>query len=311
MDKIAIKTKTIFAIVVLFNGDKWVRKCLQSLEGSNLPLKVIAIDNNSDDESAQIVESNFPNVELIRSGTNLGFGKANNIGIEKAYKQGADYVFLLNQDAWIEPDTIEKLVLIHQSNTSYGILSPVHLNGEGSAIDGNFASYLKPEVTPEFLSDTFFSKPKMVYFTTYVNAAAWLLSKKCIEVVGGFDPIFEHYGEDDDYLKRAVFFNFKIGIAPNSKIFHDRITKSETVLKFDHKRILIRDILKLKNITSPFRSNLLLYFKDKIDIISSLILYRKFREANVQIRTFRMSLSRINEIYISYNKSRKTGSYLG
>ena len=98
---------TIFAIIVTHNGMRWADRCFGSLRTSTLPVSTIVIDNASTDGIADHLESHFPEVELIKSTENLGFAKANNIGILKAYNAGADFVMLLNQDAWIEPNTLE------------------------------------------------------------------------------------------------------------------------------------------------------------------------------------------------------------
>jgi GT2 family glycosyltransferase len=88
------------------------------------------VDNNSADDTVNFIKANYPEVTLLEQNKNLGFGKANNIGISLAMKNEADYVFLLNQDAWVQPDTIEKLVSAHQREPQFGILSPMHLNGK-------------------------------------------------------------------------------------------------------------------------------------------------------------------------------------
>src|SRR4051812_40126509 len=125
----------IFTIIVTYNGSKWISKCLKSLFDSTLPLKIIVIDNASADDTCEKIRNGFPEVNLIESSFNLGVCKANNRGIKKAFDVGATHFFLLNQDAWIEPDTIEKLVAQQQENTEYAVLSPLHLNGKGDALD--------------------------------------------------------------------------------------------------------------------------------------------------------------------------------
>jgi len=77
----------------------------------------------------------------METGENLGFGRANNIGIDYAQEHAFDYVFLLNQDARIEPDMLRRLVTAAEANREYGILSPVHLNGRGDATDFGFSEY--------------------------------------------------------------------------------------------------------------------------------------------------------------------------
>lgn len=295
----------IFVIIVTYNGLKWLDKCVGNLRNSLVPVTPIVIDNSSSDGTSEFLETNYPETIFIKSKKNLGFGKANNVGLRKAAELGFDYVFLLNQDAWINPDTIKLLIECHLQNQEYGILSPVHLNGSGKALDKNFANYMAPEITPGFMSDTFLGCQKSIYNTSYVNAAAWLISKECQERVGGFDPIFPHYGEDDDYLNRVRYHGFKIGIVPQTVIFHDRTCKEYSQLKRDLDRLIIADILKIKNTGASFRSNLLVYSKGKIDNLTSLILYRRFDEFKLQGRAFFKTMLRLKQIYRSYLTSKE------
>lgn len=215
----------IFSIVVTYNGKEWIQKCLSSLMESigAFSHQIIVIDNGSTDGTQQVIEKKFPEVILVQSDKNLGFGQANNIGLSKALKEGTDYAFLLNQDAWVEANTLEKLVKTAEGNPEYGIISPLHLNGRGDKLDQGFSNYIVPHRCPVLYSDAMLGKPfKDIYEAEYVNAAAWLLPRKTLEIVGGFDPIFFHYGEDDNYMQRVHFHKLKIGICPSVRIYHDR-----------------------------------------------------------------------------------------
>ena len=90
----------LYTIIITYNGVKWIEKNIQALIDSSTKTKIIIIDNGSVDGTQEIVKS-FKEVKFIQSEINLGL-KANNLGIKLALEQGADYVFLLNQDAWIE-----------------------------------------------------------------------------------------------------------------------------------------------------------------------------------------------------------------
>lgn len=223
----------VYAIVVTYNGLKWIDKCLESLCQSTLPLDILVIDNGSTDETVEKIKSDYSNAEVTENKTNLGFGQANNIGFRKAIDDHADYVFLLNQDAWIEPDAIKVLVEHAEINNDYGLLSPIQLNGDKSAIDQVFASNLMQGEFPRFYSDLFIKRNdlKGIYPVAYIPAAAWLLSINSIKTVGGFDPIFKHYGEDDNYLQRVRFYDFKIGICPESIAYHDKKFETEEEIK--------------------------------------------------------------------------------
>lgn len=219
-------------LIVTYNATRnnWIYNCLSSLVNSTYPPEIIVIDNCSTDNTRDIIENEYPQVHLIKNSTNLGFGKANNLGFETALRNGADYFFLLNQDAWVEEDTIEKLLNQLEKNSNYGIVSPIHLNGKGDALDYNFSNYISPQNCKNLYSDFVLNLVEdKIYESDFVCAAAWMLSKNCLEVVGGFSPTFFHYAEDDNYVHRLKYKGLKIGVLPTARIFHDREQREENV----------------------------------------------------------------------------------
>ena len=203
--------KKIFVVIVTYNGAKWIDKNITSLLNSSYPVSIIAIDNNSSDNSVALLEK-YPEVDLIKSPENLGFGKANNIGIKKAMEEGADYIFLINQDAWVFENTVKSLVEIMEINAGYAIVSPMHYNADEVTFDDNFKTYY----------DRGIKSTEQLVEVPFVNAAAWMVSRTCIERVGLFEPMFSHYGEDRNYCERVQYHNLQIGIDEGSKIVHDR-----------------------------------------------------------------------------------------
>lgn len=203
--------KKVFVIIVTYNGARWIDKNITSLLESGYPVSIIAVDNKSTDNSVALLRQ-YPQVEVIETGANLGFGKANNIGMKKALDAGADYLFLLNQDAWVFEDTMGGLVLKMEAVTKLGILSPTHYNANDT-LDDAFATYYSRKT----------AEKNGVAAVPFVNAAAWMLPRACVEKVGCFEPLFGHYGEDRNYCDRVLFHGFEIGIDTDSKIVHDRI----------------------------------------------------------------------------------------
>lgn len=211
----------VFAIVVTYNGMKWYDRCFGSLLASDIPVEILAVDNASTDTTVAYLQDHFPQVKVVLNDKNLGFGQANNVGMRYALDHGADYVFLLNQDAWVEPATIGDLAAIHAKHVEYGVVSCMHLNTDENRI-WQLNCVCNDRITdPLLFNDMYFGQVKEIYETKYVNAAAWLLPRKTLETVGGFDPIFFHYGEDDNYIQRVLFHGFKIGICPTQRIVHD------------------------------------------------------------------------------------------
>lgn len=214
-------SNSLYIIIVTYNAEKWIDKCFSGFINMPANWKVIAIDNNSSDNTLEILNMRYPFVETIEIKENLGFAKANNIGLAMALNDDVDNVLLLNQDAWISIDDIKKLIEVQNKNTDYYILTPLHYNGSETALDYGFSEYIMS--CKELLKDAVSQQlKKEVYSTNYCNAAMWLLSKDCLKDIGGFNPSFYHYGEDDNYLHRLFYQNKKLGIVPTTKGCHDR-----------------------------------------------------------------------------------------
>jgi len=214
--------KKVVAVIVTYNGSKWVHQCLSSFRESDYPISVIVVDNNSSDDTVAMIEESYPEVKLIRQQTNLGFGGANNIGIKEALRENADYIFLLNQDAWVEKNTIHKLVKAFEENKSYGVISPMHYSGTGAKLDYGFEICISKNYSKESILNFETEPTDQVNSCEFINAAAWLVSRECLQKIGGFGPVFFHYGEDRDYINRLNYNKLKIGFITNCKIFHDR-----------------------------------------------------------------------------------------
>ena len=208
----------VSVIIVTYNAIPWLNKCLGSIDFDQY--KVVVVDNCSKDETVTFIRNNYPSVKLFPEQENLGFGQGNNKGISYALQQGAERVFLLNQDAYLIHDCLEQLINLQKKHPDYGILSPVHTNATVTRLDRNFSIYVRFDRNPDFYSDHVLSNElDEVYEVPYVNAAGWLISKECLMTVGGFDPIFFHYGEDDNFCQRVHYHSYKIGVVP--KLFDD------------------------------------------------------------------------------------------
>jgi len=212
----------ILVIVVLYNGHQWLKKCCQAIKESTVPLIPFFVDNGSTDDSIAIVKEWLPQANIHVNDKNLGFGQANNVGLRYALREGYDYVFLLNQDAYISHDMIEKLLAAIPDMENPGIISPIHLNGDGSRIDAQFRDCLYYTICQGFLEDAVRNAQKKSYQTYMGYAAAWLLPIKTLRTIGGFDPIFFHYGEDVHYVSRVLYHKLNIYNVPSAFVCHDR-----------------------------------------------------------------------------------------
>jgi len=211
----------VYFIIVTYNGIAWIEKCLNSLQFCDTDYKTIVIDNGSNDGTQKVI-SQFPDVIFIQSEENLGFGKANNIGIAKAIREGAEYLFLLNQDAYLYKGSVKKVIELFAKDETIGIISPIHYTGNGKNLDISFYEYAKQANTPELMGDLLQNDYKDLYKTNFVNAAAWIVKRSAYEKIGLFHPIFDHYSEDVEYVYRMQENNLEIYISPYLSVIHDR-----------------------------------------------------------------------------------------
>lgn len=234
----------IFSVIVTYNGLKWYDRCFGSLQNSSMPVSVVVVDNGSTDGTVDYIRCRYPEIVVLQQDENLGFAKANNVGMRYAMDHGADYVFLLNQDAWlVQPDVLERMVAISVSHPEYAVLSPLQLYGNGQRIVYETKYYASQNRNKEmdWISDSYFNRLRDVYDTQYVCAASWLLPIHTLKMIGGFDPLFFHYGEDDNYIQRVKYYGCKIGICSQVNVCHDIENRSSdyTEKNLDWKKYLL------------------------------------------------------------------------
>jgi GT2 family glycosyltransferase len=224
----------ILAIIVTYNGKEWIVNCMNSVLSSVRKLSVLVVDNNSTDNTVSIIKRDYPDVILIENRENIGFGQANNMGFDYALSHQFDFVLLLNQDAAITPGTVDCLLHGYEKNQEYGLISPLHFQGNGTLPDKNFYKYITNGCR-SYIADLIIEREiRQIYSSGFINAAIWFLSVDCIKKVGGFDPVFFHAGEDVDYYARVLYHGFKAGLCPSAIAFHYRENRKETKSKNGH-----------------------------------------------------------------------------
>jgi GT2 family glycosyltransferase len=196
--------------------------------------KIYIFDNESSEESYEILTGSLEGVVILRSPTNLGYAGGNNAAIRQAVTDGADYVWLLNSDAIVAPHTLASLVDYAESHRDGGIVSPI--------------IYETPEKTAVQYAVRTFDKRTGMYHdineidkamewqntnkgTGLVVGTSMLISRITIERVGLLDERYFAYWEDMDYSMRAIKCGLATGTDFNSWIIHARkpaITKPHT-----------------------------------------------------------------------------------
>lgn len=298
----------IFPIIVTYKGQRWYERCFNSLRQSTIPVNTIVVDNASNDGTVELIKEHYPEIHLIESKENLGFGRGNNIAMRYALDQGCDYVFLLNQDAWVEPDTLEKLVDIHQRHPEYGLLGPVQVNAEKTKVLRGVIQFLvNPDnVNLDMFSDLVMGTVDEVYPVAEINAAAWLLPRKTLETIGGFDPVFLHYGEDWNYLSRVLYHGLKVGLTPGLKVVHSGEVRVRAGKAYDmsfDKWLLMRstDLLYPDDIINTMMKGY------RHEMIKKALRFQK-KEFDRALQSYRYLNSHSDAILVSREQNKKVGA---
>jgi GT2 family glycosyltransferase len=211
-DKGSGTPKTVSMIVLNWNGKRLLKECLSSLSGTEYhPFRIVAVDNGSTDGSAEMVRGEFPWVELLETGRNLGYPGGNNVGLRYVMEKHApDYVLLLNNDTKvIDPQWLTWLVKRFESDKAIGIVGCL-LVAPGGNIQ-KVGLEVMPGVHLPFLSQDM-HRPAL---------GCSLIRREVVEKVGLFDEgYFPMLFEDVDYIKRASRASFKAVLERKSMLLH-------------------------------------------------------------------------------------------
>lgn len=198
----------VSVIIVNYNTRELLCNCIKSIKcmTNNVDYEVIVVDNDSKDNSKEIISKEFPWVKWIQSNNNLGFGKANNLGAK--YATG-DYLFLLNSDTILQNNAIKIFYDFIKSqdpeNNLYGVIGAplIHEDGTPTTSSGQFISPYN------FIKDFAYNIKKLFVHTKsethykdevvdYVAGADMFISKKLYDKIKGFDEDYFMYCEEVD-----------------------------------------------------------------------------------------------------------------
>lgn len=298
--------KRVLVIVVTHNGLHWLDRCLSSVAGD---ADLYVWDNDSTDGSADFVQQHYPSAKLIRSAENLGFSIPNNKGMQYAVEKGYGYVYLLNQDAWLESGALEKLVAAADAHPEYGLLSPLQMTDGYTQLDKQFARYYsgsggdthsqirchprqrKREGPVDKVDGRGRSEAKAIgecvsplepVSVAFVMAAHWLVSTSVIRRVGLFnEELFPLWGQDDDWCHRLDFCGLKIGVVPEARAVHDRAYRKEEKETLVRRNYYTGSLVRLADPRRPVRASFLyviLFTFVKAVKYRSLLPFKYFRQ---------------------------------
>lgn len=198
---------TVDIIVITFNGMRFLERCFRAIERTNYPnYRVILVDNGSEDGSADFIAEHFPYCHVIRTGRNLGFAGGNNVALRLSLEQKAEFVVLLNDDAFIcDPEWLTKAVTIANANPLIGMVGFEVVKSTG--LDDPAANCPPIGTLPALRS------------VSRIDGCSLFIRSAVLRRIGLLDEIYFMYGEEDDLEMRALAAGYTL-VAVDSIISH-------------------------------------------------------------------------------------------
>lgn len=219
----------VYIVIINWNQPEMTKECLESLAKTNYsPYKVLVVDNGSTDDSVTSIRAAFPETIMLETGENLGYSEGNNVGIQLALEQGAEYLLLLNNDTTVDPHMLGQMVKMAQSEANIGIIGPTQYYFDLPDTIWGAANYVEwstgeprrsrmGEVVgngQHALDDT---KP---IEADYIDTCAALVRREVFEQVGLLDGRYFINYDDADLGLRARRAGFRVIYLPQASMWH-------------------------------------------------------------------------------------------
>lgn len=218
-------------ITVILNTNRRVDtlECLASLtQNTYTNQQILVLDNHSTDGSVAAIRAAFPDVQILELTDNRGYAGNNNVGIAAALAQGADWVFVLNEDTILAPDCLTCLMAVGESDPTIGIVGPLvyHHNeptviqSGGGLLGRNWDSLHIAKDEPDCGQ---LSAPHRV---EWISGCAILVRRAVIEQVGMIDERFFYFWEETEWCIRAGKAGWQIFHVPQANLWHKGVQRN-------------------------------------------------------------------------------------
>jgi N-acetylglucosaminyl-diphospho-decaprenol L-rhamnosyltransferase len=216
----------VSVVVVTWNALPWLEQCLESVRGRD----VVVVDNGSSDDTVAFVRERYPDVRVIEQG-NKGMGGGNNAGMRAT---DGRYYFLLNSDAWVVGDGLDRLVEFAEAHPEAAVVGPKLMNPDGTlqrsargeptlwrlATEYFFIRKLAPRsrvLNPLYRGDFAHDHAEEV---DWLYGPALLVRREAADAVGLFDEDFFMFSEEVDWMTRFRRAGWKVLFFPGTEVVH-------------------------------------------------------------------------------------------
>lgn len=218
----------VYAIILTFNHYDDTRECLESLQKTDYEnLSIVVVDNGSSDGTPDKIRADFPDVQVIETGRNLGVPWGYDVGFSYALRAGAEYVLMLNNDTVVDPQMLRHLVDAAQADPNAGILMPKVLYYDDPeviwAAGGRHRTFPPAHViVGQDRPSAAFDKP---FYLEYALSCGLLIHRRAFERAGLFDPGYFFFFDDWDFSQRVRAHGLQIVFVPEARMWH-KVSKS-------------------------------------------------------------------------------------
>ncbi len=227
---------TLSVVIVSYNTRELLRLCLTSVLQAG-PAEVTVVDNASSDDSAQMVQAEFPQVRLIASTQNLGFVRANNLALRESH---GGHLLLLNPDAELQKGALSTLQAFLDANPRAGAVGPRLLYGDGALQHAAFkfptlfqayfdffpwpSRLLQSALNGRYPRSAYAGQPFQVDF---VLGACLMIRRTAMDQIGLLDERYFMYCEEMDWCKRLGQAGWEVWCEPRATVVHREAQSSK------------------------------------------------------------------------------------
>ncbi|HEY9715041.1 MAG TPA: glycosyltransferase family 2 protein, partial [Chroococcales cyanobacterium] len=212
---------SVWLIVLHWRGIDVTRACLSSLNGLTYKnYRTLLVDNGSTDNDGEVLGKEFPQVEVLRLADNLGFSGGSNRGIAACLDRQADFIWLLNNDTTVQPESLELLVAEAMQQPKAALLGAAIVESQGDGAQQIVASAGKIDFARAKTSVVKSAPVSQAVSCEWLHGANLLMRSTAIRQIGMFDDRYYLYFEDTELCHRARQAGWLCIFVPQARITH-------------------------------------------------------------------------------------------